>query len=54
VDISALTTMKNAAKRDMNCELQSSVNHRIFERIMRLWVTPLGMLYRASGLKIAY
>ena len=24
--------MKNAAKRDINCELQNSVNHRNFER----------------------
>ena len=32
VDTSATMTMKNAAKRDINCELQYSVNHRNFER----------------------
>ena len=33
MDTSVTTTMKNAAKRDSNCELQNSVNHRNFERI---------------------
>jgi len=27
-----LRSMKNTAKRDMSCELQLQVNHRIFER----------------------
>jgi len=36
VDTSAIITMKNAAKRDINCELQNSVNHRNFERIAAL------------------
>ena len=33
-------TMKNAAKCDTYCELQDSVNHQIFERILRslLWI----------------
>ncbi len=32
--------MKNAAKCDTYCELQDSVNHQIFERILRslLWI----------------
>jgi len=33
---SATMTMKNAAKRDINCELQYSVNHRNFERTAAL------------------
>lgn len=32
--------MKNAAKCDMSCELQNSVNHRIFERKLRSWDSP--------------
>jgi len=32
-DDSALASMTNAAKRDMWCELQILVTHRIFERI---------------------
>jgi len=40
VDTSAIITMKNAAKRDINCELQNSVNHRNFERILQLGETP--------------
>lgn len=31
--------MKNAAKRDINCELQNSVSHRNFERITALGFT---------------
>ena len=31
-DTLTLRSMKNTAKRDMSCELQISVNHRIFER----------------------
>src|SRR5258708_37181355 len=34
-DLLALASMKNAAKCDKLCELQNSVNHRIFERILR-------------------
>jgi hypothetical protein len=30
--------MKNAAKCDKSCELQISVNHRIFERSTHFWV----------------
>lgn len=44
VDTSATISMKNAAKRDINCELQNSVNHRNFERIAALGhplATPL-------------
>jgi hypothetical protein len=40
VDTSASTTMKNAAKRDIYCELQNSVNHQNFERSLRPRVTP--------------
>ena len=40
-DTSVSTTMKNAAKRDMYCELQNSVNHQMFERSMQLWVSPV-------------
>ena len=39
MDTSATTTMKNAAKRDSNCELQNSVNHRNFERTLRSWIS---------------
>jgi hypothetical protein len=39
MDILVLATMKNAAKCDSLCESQGSVNHRNFERILRLWVT---------------
>ena len=35
MDILVPTTMKNAAKRDMYCELHNSVNHQNFERILR-------------------
>jgi hypothetical protein len=35
MDPSVLVSMKNAAKRDNYCELQNSVNHRIFERKRR-------------------
>ncbi|MDD0298969.1 hypothetical protein PSY73_23735, partial [Shigella flexneri] len=34
-DISALASMKNAAKCDTWCELQNPVNHRVFERKVR-------------------
>jgi hypothetical protein len=39
-DISALASMKNVAKCDTWCELQNPVNHRVFERKLRL--KPLG------------
>jgi len=42
MDTSAITTMKNAAKRDINCELQNSVNHRNFERT-KAWDFSLAM-----------
>jgi hypothetical protein len=35
MDILVLATMKNAAKCDTQCELQNSVNHQNFERILR-------------------
>ena len=41
VDTLVPTTMKNAAKRDMYCELQNSVNHQNFERSLRPRVIPL-------------
>ena len=34
MDLLAQSTMKNAAKCDMSCELQDSVNHQIFERTL--------------------
>jgi len=34
-DVLVPATMKNAAKCDKQCELQNSVNHQIFERILR-------------------
>lgn len=48
-DTSVSTTMKNAAKRDNYCELQSSVNHRTFERTLRSRVTPLSMPLSVSS-----
>ena len=48
VDTSAITTMKNAAKRDINCELQNSVNHRNFERNLEPWVLPLATPFWVS------
>jgi hypothetical protein len=39
-DILALASMKNVAKCDTWCELQNPVNHRVFERKLRL--RPLG------------
>lgn len=50
MDISVLVTMKNAAKRDRQCESQNSVNHRIFERKWRFWVSPRSMLLWVSVL----
>lgn len=35
MDILVPISMKNAAKCDMQCELQNSVSHQIFERIPR-------------------
>ncbi len=36
--------MKNAAKCDMWCELQNSVNHRMFERNLRPRLEPRACL----------
>ena len=47
MDVSARTTMKGAAKCDKHCELQNSVNHQGFERILRFRDTPESM--PASG-----
>lgn len=38
--------MKNAAKCDTQCELQNSVNHQTFERILRLDVFILAYLFQ--------
>jgi len=35
MDVLAPKTMKNAANCDKECELQETVNHRIFERKWR-------------------
>ena len=67
MDILVLATMKNAAKCDTQCELQNSVNHQNFERILRsevflraclsqwhLPLSPCGLLrasLRAAGLR---
>jgi len=52
MDPSVLVSMKNAAKRDNYCELQNSVNHRIFERIRRFLVIPLSTHHSVSLLSI--
>lgn len=46
-DISALASMKNVAKCDTWCELQNPVNHRVFERKLRL--KPLGRRHVCLG-----
>jgi hypothetical protein len=50
-DILALATMKNAAKCDKQCELQNSVNHQNFERILRSRDMP-GSMSVSVSLKI--
>ena len=47
-DILARATMKNAAKCDTLCELQNSVNHRDFERILRLQVLLEACLFECQ------
>ena len=42
-DVSAQTTMKDAAKCDKHCEMQNSVNQQTFERTLRCRVTPGSM-----------
>ena len=46
-DVLAPTSMKNAAKCDMSCELQNPVNHQNFERTLHfrviLWSTLVGV-----------
>ena len=42
-DVSARTTMKGAAKCDKHCELQNSVNQKVFERILRFRDIPESM-----------
>ena len=42
-DVSARTTMKDAAKCDKHCELQNSVNQQGFERILRFRDIPESM-----------
>ena len=62
MDILVLATMKNAAKCDTQCELQNSVNHQNFERILRsevflraclsqwhLPLSPCGFFSRQGG-----
>jgi hypothetical protein len=36
VDLLALAPMKNAAKREMSCELQNIADHQVFERTLCL------------------
>ena len=45
-DILVLATMKNAAKCDTQCELQNSVNHQTFERILRSGVLTRACLFQ--------
>jgi hypothetical protein len=44
VDVSAISSMKSAAKSDIYCELQNYANHQNLERNLHLEVTPLGKL----------
>ena len=46
MDILVLATMKNAAKCDTQCELQNSVNHQNFERILRPRAIPGACLFQ--------
>ena len=43
MDASARITMKDAAKCDTHCELQSSANQQIFERIRHSQASPESM-----------
>ena len=49
-DVSARTTMKDAAKCDKHCELQNSVNQQGFERILRFRDIPESMPASVSTL----
>lgn len=49
MDISALASMKSAAKCDTWCELQNPVNHRVFERKLR--PRPAGQGHVRLGVK---
>ena len=44
MDVSARTTMKDAAKCDKRCEWQNSANQEKAERILRFQVLPESML----------
>ena len=44
MDVSARTTMKDAAKCDKRCEWQNSANQKKAERILRFQVPPESML----------
>jgi hypothetical protein len=46
MDLSAPITMKNAAKCDMQCELQNSASHQIFERNWRWGDILLACLFQ--------
>ena len=43
MDVSARTTMKDAAKCDKRCEWQNSANQKIAERILHPQALPEGM-----------
>ncbi|KAK8935882.1 hypothetical protein KSP39_PZI014167 [Platanthera zijinensis] len=49
MDILDITSMKSAAKYDTWCELQNPVNHRVFERKLRL--RPAGQGHVRMGVK---
>src|ERR1700733_11098337 len=44
-DLLALASMKNAAKCEKECELQNSVNHRIFEHTFRSLIIRRACLF---------
>ena len=44
MDVSARTTMKDAAKCDKRCEWQNSANQEKAERILRFQASPESML----------
>ena len=50
VDVSAISSMKSAAKSDIYCELQNYANHQNLERNLHLEVTLLGILVWVSNI----
>ena len=48
MDILVPISMKNAAKCDMQCELQNSASHQTFERTLRFRDMPVSMFVGVS------